>query len=92
MWSPHSRVHSAWEQGPPTPATVGVTLGDSQKERRLQAGDEHWDIRAKRVGSVPGIPCDVHVLKYLIHCGPSVCLLSGWFLLLSIRGTGEQYA
>lgn len=55
---PRSRVHSAWEQQePPTPATLGVTLEDSQKERGLQAGDEHWAIRAKSVAFVFGVLC-----------------------------------
>lgn len=81
---PRSRVHSAWEQQEPlTPATVGVTLEDSQKERGLQAGDEHWAIRAKSVGSVFGVLCD-HGLAGILAQVPgslrSFRLLPQWLL------------
>lgn len=103
MWAPCSRIHPAREQQePPSPATVGVTLQDSQKERRLQAGDEPWTIRAKCVGSVPGVLCG-HGLAGILAQVPgslkSFCLPLQWLVPstqekrfpVSIRGAGEQH-
>lgn len=93
MRSPCSRV-------PSTPATVGVTLEDTRKEKRLQAGDEHWVIRAKSVGSVPGVLCG-HGLAGILTQVPgslrSLDLPPQWLVLstqkkcfsVSVVGTGQ---
>lgn len=57
MWLPCGRVCSTWEQqDPPTLDTGSVTLEESLKERKPQAGDECWAIILKSAGPCSWCP------------------------------------